>query len=430
MKKISGIEGVKGREYNFSMTATTSTHYASAAATGENWRDISKKVLESLEEIRTEGFNPTIGYLYVTDELAEEATSILTLFRSVTGVQHWTGCVAVGVCANGVEYVGVPAISVMIGQIPKDKVRPFQSQGMDYRKLRSDMEPWLNTHDAMLAIIHADAMMDEHPAQAIEEVDALVGGFLVGGLAAGNGEHSIIAREVMDTGISGYVFDADVAVATAVSQGCVPIGELHEISKSDDFVIAYLDGEKPIDVLTRDLKALAFKKTGDDPDKMLQQRMAEVPPELQADLPALMRGEAHIGFPVAGADKQEYLVRNIMAIDPENGMIAVGEHLEDGQKIVFMHRDDDSVRADLSLTLVNLHKRIVHERGEFKPKAALYVSCVARTGVSFRNDGMEGGEMSLIRDILGDVPLTGFYANGEISNNRLYAHTGVLILFF
>lgn len=412
------------------MTLTTSTQYASAAASGENWRDISKKVLEALEEIRTDGFHPTIGYLYLTDELADDANSILTLFRSVTGVQHWTGCVATGVCGNGVEYVNVPAISVMIGAVPHDKVKHFQNSGADYKKLRNELEPWLNTHDPMLTVVHADSMIEHHPAAALEEVDAMVGGFMVGGLSAGQQSCAIIGRETMESGLSGYVFDADIAVATTVSQGCVPVGELHEITRHNEYVISALDGENPVDVLTRDLKLLATKKLGEDPDKILQQRTADVPFDLQKDLPALLRGEAYIGFPIAGADKQDYLVRNIMAIDPDTGLIAVGEHLQDGQKIIFMHRDDETVRADLSTSLVNLHKRVLHDHGEFKPKAALYVSCVARKDVSFGQEGIPGGEMALIRDVLGDIPLAGFYANGEISNNRIYAHTGVLTLFF
>jgi small ligand-binding sensory domain FIST len=31
--------------------------------------------------------------------------------------------------------------------------------------------------------------------------------------------------------------------------------------------------------------------------------------------------------------------------------------------------------------------------------------------------------------MLGDFPLVGFYANGEISRDRLYRYTGVLTLF-
>ena len=35
----------------------------------------------------------------------------------------------------------------------------------------------------------------------------------------------------------------------------------------------------------------------------------------------------------------------------------------------------------------------------------------------------------LIREALGEFPLIGFFANGEISRDRLYGHTGVLTLF-
>jgi small ligand-binding sensory domain FIST len=143
----------------------------------------------------------------------------------------------------------------------------------------------------------------------------------------------------------------------------------------------------------------------------------------------LLDGEAHIAFPVPGSDRNDYLVRNIMALDPENGLIAVGEYIEDGQKIMFVYRDDETVRADLSSTLVSLQKRVVHDTGTFAPKAALYVSCVARANTSFGDNRQPGGEMKLIKDILGDIPLAGFYANGEISNNRIYGYTGVLTLF-
>ena len=46
--------------------------------------------------------------------------------------------------------------------------------------------------------------------------------------------------------------------------------------------------------------------------------------------------------------------------------------------------------------------------------------------------GLEVDEMCVVLEAdraLGDVPLAGFYANGEISHNRLYGYTGVLTLF-
>ena len=54
------------------------------------------------------------------------------------------------------------------------------------------------------------------------------------------------------------------------------------------------------------------------------------------------------------------------------------------------------------------------------------MSCVAR-GVSLF--GEEGIETNVIRETLGEFPLVGFFANGEISRDRLYGHTGVLTLF-
>ena len=42
--------------------------------------------------------------------------------------------------------------------------------------------------------------------------------------------------------------------------------------------------------------------------------------------------------------------------------------------------------------------------------------------------GSDVEEMAVIQDRLGDVPLVGFYANGEIANSRLYSYTGVLTL--
>jgi small ligand-binding sensory domain FIST len=35
----------------------------------------------------------------------------------------------------------------------------------------------------------------------------------------------------------------------------------------------------------------------------------------------------------------------------------------------------------------------------------------------------------MIHETLGEFPLVGFFANGEIFNQRLYGYTGVLTLF-
>jgi small ligand-binding sensory domain FIST len=37
--------------------------------------------------------------------------------------------------------------------------------------------------------------------------------------------------------------------------------------------------------------------------------------------------------------------------------------------------------------------------------------------------------MQAIRRVFGDIPIVGFFGNGEISNDRVYGYTGVLTLF-
>ena len=57
---------------------------------------------------------------------------------------------------------------------------------------------------------------------------------------------------------------------------------------------------------------------------------------------------------------------------------------------------------------------------------AIYVSCSGRGGPHF---GAPSAELQIIRRALGDVPLVGFFAGGEIARHHVYGYTGVLTVF-
>ena len=57
---------------------------------------------------------------------------------------------------------------------------------------------------------------------------------------------------------------------------------------------------------------------------------------------------------------------------------------------------------------------------------AVYVSCAGRGGPHF---GGPSAELQIVRRALGDVPLVGFFAGGEIARHHLYGYTGVLTVF-
>ena len=181
------------------------------------------------------------------------------------------------------------------------------------------------------------------------------------------------------------------------------------------------------------LGAMAAARHGKNPsgkDSQIIETIFGDDDALDPDIQSLFRGEVHIAFPVTGSDQNDYMVRNITGLDPDSGHISVAQTLEPGQHVLFVHRDNKTIQADLTRSMIELRDRLIRETGSFAPQGAVYVSCIARAQMEFGAEFKSGnGEMQMVRDILGDIPLAGFYANGEISNRRLYGYTGVLILF-
>src|SRR5690606_17110560 len=134
-----------------------------------------------------------------------------------------------------------------------------------------------------------------------------------------------------------------------------------------------------------------------------------------------IEGYVHAAVPIRGSDTGDYLVRNLLGVYPEQGWVSIGERLGIGDRVMFVRRDGTSAMADLKRMVADARRRAGRA-----PAAALYYSCIARGPNLF---GKGSVELRTIADILGEVPLVGFFANGEISNNRLYGYTGVLTLF-
>jgi small ligand-binding sensory domain FIST len=194
------------------------------------------------------------------------------------------------------------------------------------------------------------------------------------------------------------LFAGDVPVVTGLTQGCSPIGPVHEITKGREHIIMELDGRPALEVFKEDIGEVLARNLGRAGNYI------------------------HAALPIAGKDTADYLVRNLTGIDPDKKWIAVGDRLTQGDRLMFVRRDAASARKDLTRMLNDLK-----QRASAPPKAALYYSCVARGPNLF---GPDSEELRTVQEAIGDVPLAGFFANGEISHNRLYGYTGVLTLLF
>ncbi len=417
------------------MTLTTSTRFASVLVDGADWRETAKHALEELQSARTDDDGMNLGFIYITDALAEDAGSIITLFKSVTGIEHWVGCTGIGVAGNGAEIVDKPAISAMIGAFDMQDVLFFTAHHESVKSLDKLIAPWLKTHQPMLVLAHGQGEADNLPVYTLDQVAESFGGFVAGGMTSSRVRHLHFGKEISEKGFGGAAFSDEIQVASMLSQGARPIGNIYEITKADGNVIIDVRDTKndsiikPEDAFHLAIKTLVEEKAGVDADKIVL-KQNETGLQIPDEYKDLFQGEMHIGFPVAGSDQKDFLVRNILGIDPEEGALAVSETPIEGSHIQFVHRDDESVRADLSKMLVNMRSRIQKQQGVFAPKGGIYISCVARAMTKFDPESeIPGGEMKLIQEVLGDIPLTGFYGAGEISGGRIYGYTGVLLLF-
>ena len=366
--------------------------YAFSSAT--DWTSVANEISAGLME--SDATTGGVGLLYVTDHFASDFKSIAALLRQKTGLETWVGTLGLGVLGGADAVFDRPGAAAMILDIPSDACRIIERTPIPDR-WSDELMQWVETVRPVSGLVHADPSTPQI-ADHIETLAKRTGAFLVGGLTCSRGAQHQLAGDFGSGGVSGLLFSPDVALTVGLSQGCSPLGGSHEITGGEGNVIAEIDGQPALEVFKEDIGEMLARDL---------QRVA---------------GYVHVAFPVSGSDDSaDYMVRNLIAIDQEHGWLGVGTEVSQGDRIMFVRRDPASARADLDRMLKDVKKRLPGAA-----RGAIYISCVARGPEMF---GTETAEAELISAGLDDAPVIGFYAGGEISNDRLYGYTGVLLVF-
>lgn len=416
---------------------------------------------------------PTLGLLYITDHYASQAQEVLDfLSAELPGVADWSGTVGVGVAGSGVEYLDEPALSVMLLDIAPDQYRVFSGVAPLPRHPASGFV-------AHTALVHADGRMPDLADLLAEVACRTETGYLFGGVSvsrsdsvqfavSGNGNIAGqgAAAGVFDGGLSGVAFGPDVHIISRITQGCQPIGPVHTITQAVDNVVLTLDGEAALDVL---LQTLDVSLQGDSHaaiDRVTQTFAGLV----DAQTPTThWRAPGHFGA--------ETLVRPIVGLDGQRMGVALGQVIESGMRLAFCQRNATAARADLTRICTEIREELAPadmadhgadghgadadvspavlpsaqgagapstgvlsgdlagDDGSFsslhtpvgcRVAGAIYISCAGRGGAHF---GGPSAELQWVRHALGDVPLVGFFAGGEIAYQHLYGYAGVLTVF-
>lgn len=368
--------------------------FRAAHASARRWQDAIGKVVISLGEL---GPEHRLGFVYVTEAYADDLPDIEVFLRQTTGVPNWVGAAGLGVCGVRKEYFDEPAMSVMVMPLAEDAFRVFKGIENGVMGVVEENSEWLAAANPPLAVVHADPMNSRIQA-LVEDLADTSDGYLVGGLTSGRNAALQLAGGSTSGGLSGVFLSPHVVpVAVGLTQGCTPIGPAHIVTRVDGNILIELDEQPALEVFRGDV------------GEVLSTDMREVDSNIFAALP------------VRGSDTGDYLVRNLMGVDPEQGLVAIGDIVSPGERVIFCRRDPESAKQDLRRMLASLKRR-----ASGGIRGGIYFTCVARGPNQF---GPGSRELNIIADELGEFPLTGLFANGEINHNRLYGYSGILALF-
>ena len=360
----------------------------------------------------------SLGFVYFTDHYAAQAPALYQALRQQWPGVAWVGSVGVGVAASGVEYFDEPALVLMLAALPSERFEVFSGA----RKLHR-IEPFS-------ALVHADPATPDLPELIAEMSDRTASGYLFGGLAASRGTAVHLADGVWQGGLSGVAFAREVTLISRVTQGCQPLGPTRVVSACERNIVTALDGQPALACLLQDLGLQNL----DDPRQAL--------PRLRATLAGLT-GEHDSALSRPGQFGTDTRVRHLIGLDPARSAVAVAETLQPGMKLSFCQRDVAAARRDLVRICSEIRDEVESQaesqaesagvsRGSPPPqparriRGALYVSCSGRGGPHF---GGPSAELKIVQHALGDVPLVGFFAAGEIARHHVYGYTGVLTVF-
>lgn len=363
-------------------------------AGASDWREAAEQCLGQLAPLPA---TANLGFVYFTDALARQSPQILEFLQVRAPGLHWVGTVGMGICGTGVEYYQQPAMAILAGVFGADSFRVFSPIVSSLRHFESEHHGWCERAQPYFGVVHGDPRNRAIGQLVARLAERMHDGFLVGGLASSRQGYRLIADGVADGGLSGVLFSAAVPVTTRLTQGCSPIGPRREITRCEEHILIELDGRPALEVFNEDIGEVLARDLG---------RVA---------------GYIFAGLPIPGSDTGDYLVRNLIAIDPKNRVLAIGEAVAAGESVMFCRRDAQTAEQDLRRMLREIKSSVGGP-----PRAGVYHSCIARGANLF---GSGSRELKLIENELGRFPLVGFFGNGEISHNRVYGYTGVLTLF-
>jgi small ligand-binding sensory domain FIST len=382
--------------------AALSTQSDTAAALAEVCRQAMDRLSASVD----------LAVVFVSQHHASRMAQIAESLCKYLGTEHLIGCTGESIAGDDREVEEGPAISLWLASLPGTRVTPMR---LDFERTPDGglFTGWLERSNAAApnSIVLLLGEPYSFPADAFLErlLDDEAGLPVLGGMASGAHEPGdnklILGPHELDRGAVAVRLEGDCRIRSVVSQGCRPVGKPLVVTKADRNLIVALGGKSPLE--------------------QFQQIYKELPTSEQA----LVQKGLHVGIVTNEYQDEfsrgDFLVRNVVGADPETGAIGIGDYVRVGQTVQFHLRDAGSADEDLRELLAADQRN-----SKNRVAGALLFSCNGRGTRLFDEPNHDA---LAIRGALGDVPLAGFFAQGEIGpiggRNFVHGFTASVAIF-
>ncbi|MDA1054409.1 MAG: FIST C-terminal domain-containing protein [Planctomycetota bacterium] len=385
--------------------------FASALSTNPN----SLAALDEVAALAHEqlGGEPSLALLFVSANHIAAADQLASRLCERLGTDCVIGCSGESIVSVGTEIEMASAMSLWVASLPATTVLPMRLEFVRTAE-GGTIVGWPDelpdVWPAGSALLTLGDPFNFPPELLLERINEDQPGIpVIGGMASAAtspGENCLfIGPNVYRDGAVAVLVHGDVAIRSIVSQGCRPIGEHFVITKAERNVIQQLGG------------APAY------------QRLIEVYATLATHEQEMLRRGLHVGRVVSEYqetfEQGDFLVRNVMGVDQESGAIVIGDYVRAGQTVQFHVRDADTADGELKQMLAAI-KRVPNA----DPRAALLFTCNGRGTRLFPGPNHDA---DAIGDALGNIPLAGFFAAGEMGpvggKNFLHGFTASIAVF-
>jgi small ligand-binding sensory domain FIST len=338
----------------------------------------------------------SLALAFVTPHFADYYPRLYGLVSRYLQPGTFLGCSGGGVIGGGEEVERSPAMTLVAARLPDVRLTPFRVRG-PMPDLDGPPDAWerlvgVRAQQAPQFVLLADPFSVRASALLVGLDYAFPGSSKIGGLASGGTSPGLNALflddELSSDGAVGVALSGNVALDTIVAQGCRPVGDLMQITGCDGNLLYELEGRPALETLQELFAAL------DERDRYLASTALFV-----GVLMDEFREEPLVG---------DFLIRNLIGVDPRRGAIAVGEHLQEGMRVRFHLRDAETSAEDLH-AMLGAYEKAPQETTS--PSGALLFSCLGRGEGLYGSPNFDTG---VFREHLGDVPVGGFFCNGEI----------------